>query len=387
MPEYDIILIGAGLSSGVMALRLSQMPNSPRILILEKDERPFGSKRWSLHQTDLGSKGAPWLQAAIATTWDKQAVRFQRHERELPTPYLSVTSESLRAAVAVLENVTVECDVEVRSATKNSVRLQGGESIAARLVLDARGFTPRQEADLAYQKFLGLTVETKDPHGIGYPVTMDARVEQIDGYRFIYLLPLSPTVLLIEDTRFADTPDLDTAALETCIEDYAAAQGWVVADIKEREAGVLPMTLSEPSLPFTSDTNQPHGIGMAAGFFHPGTGYSFPDAIRVANIVEESWPSNVQEISPRLRDYRRRQAKRQTFYRFLNRMLFRGAHPSERHVVLEKFYRLPVATIERFYAGQTTVGDVFRILSGKPPIPIRRAISCIPANKKATTIS
>ena len=65
-------------------------------------------------------------------------------------------------------------------------------------------------------------------------------------------------------------------------------------------------------------------------------------------------------------------------------MLFVGALPSERHLVLEKFYRLPVATIERFYAGQTTISDVLRIFSGRPPIPIRRALSCIPTNKKAT---
>ncbi len=387
MSEYDLVLLGAGLSSGVVALRMSRLPNPPRIIILEKRELPFGAKRWSLHQTDLGPDGASWLRPAVATSWNRQSVRFRRHQRELPTPYLSVTSDSLRTAIETLPNVVIKCDAEVASASEQIVRLRDGHSIAAPLVLDARGFSPRSDSELAYQKFLGLTVETERPHGIDAPVTMDAKVEQIDGFRFIYLLPLSETVLLIEDTRFADTPDLDTVGIEKCIHEYSAAQGWVLRDVKEREAGVLPMTLSEPHLPMSSRRKAPPGIGMAAGFFHPGTGYSFPDAIRVANIVADNWPGDTQAIAMQLDVYRRSQSKRQAFYRLLNRMLFRGARPDQRHEVLEKFYRLPVATIERFYAGQTSPGDVLRILSGKPPIPIRRAISCIPAKGKVTAFS
>jgi len=65
------------------------------------------------------------------------------------------------------------------------------------------------------------------------------------------------------------------------------------------------------------------------------------------------------------------------FYRMLDTMLFRGAGPGERYRILERFYRLPPGLIGRFYAGQTTMTDKLRILTGRPPIPIGRAIAAI----------
>jgi len=61
----------------------------------------------------------------------------------------------------------------------------------------------------------------------------------------------------------------------------------------------------------------------------------------------------------------------------LNRMLFRAARPDQRYRVLERFYRLPQPLIERFYAGETTLADKARILSGKPPVPIGAALTCL----------
>ena len=66
-----------------------------------------------------------------------------------------------------------------------------------------------------------------------------------------------------------------------------------------------------------------------------------------------------------------------SFYRLLNRMLFRAAEPGQRYRVLERFYRLPQPLIERFYAGEATLADKLRILSGKPPVPIGRALACL----------
>ncbi|RYG07720.1 MAG: lycopene cyclase, partial [Caulobacteraceae bacterium] len=65
------------------------------------------------------------------------------------------------------------------------------------------------------------------------------------------------------------------------------------------------------------------------------------------------------------------------FYRLLNRMLFRAARPDERYKVLERFYRLPQPLVERFYAAGSTLADKARILSGKPPVPIGAALTCM----------
>jgi lycopene beta-cyclase len=66
----------------------------------------------------------------------------------------------------------------------------------------------------------------------------------------------------------------------------------------------------------------------------------------------------------------------------LNRMLFRGADGADRYKILERFYRLQPSLIARFYAGNTTLGDMARILSGKPPNSIGRAIKAIWGKKR-----
>ena len=55
-------------------------------------------------------------------------------------------------------------------------------------------------------------------------------------------------------------------------------------------------------------------------------------------------------------------------------MLFRAADPPQRYRVLERFYRLPAPLIARFYAGRSTMVDRARVLTGKPPVAIGRAI-------------
>ena len=71
--------------------------------------------------------------------------------------------------------------------------------------------------------------------------------------------------------------------------------------------------------------------------------------------------------------------------RFLNRMLFLGADPDQRYRILQRFYTLPQDLVERFYAGQLRSMDKVRILTGKPPIPIRNALGCVSESKAIST--
>ncbi len=246
-----------------------------------------------------------------------------------------------------------------------------GERIDARCVIDARGFAPHPALETGFQKFLGMEVELAAPHGLSAPVIMDATVPQLDGYRFIYLLPFSPTRLLIEDTRYSDGGDLDLPAIRDDIAAYAAAQGWTIRETLREETGALPIALAFDVRAFWKGVTVPR-IGMRAAQFHPVTGYSLPDAVRSANLIAQHWQG---DLTAALRaDAIRRD---RPFYRMLTRMLFRAADPTERWRVLERFYRLPEPLIERFYAGTTTPADMARILMGKPPVPITRALRAL----------
>lgn len=372
-----LVIAGGGLAAALIAQRLSTRPDVS-ILILEGGEEPFGEHTWSFHMTDLAPADLAWVVPLIAHSWPGQSVRFRDHSRHLASGYATLTSASVRDAMARLPNVEIRTGARVAALAPKGVRLADGVVVSGDCVIDARGYRPSKALALGYQKFVGLEIETTEPHGLVDPVIMDASVDQLDGYRFVYLLPFSATRVLIEDTRYADGEALDEAALEADILAYAAGRGWQVAEIVRREQGVLPIALAHDAARFWSEA--PADIpqaGMRAALFHPTTGYSLPEAVRVADIVAEAWPSDSAALAGRLRSHALARHRRQGFYRLLNRMLFRAAEPDQRHLVLQRFYRLPRPLIERFYAGETHWGDILRILVGKPPVPIHRAIACL----------
>jgi len=373
----DVLLVGAGLSTAILALRLAQLPDPPRVVILERSTAPFGDKTWSLQATDISDADRAWLSPAFLAQWPRQAVRFPDLDRELATGYVSLSSATLRDAVTRTARTELRIDSAAIEVDADGVTLADGSRLTARCVIDARGHGPDPAMRLAYQKFVGWTVETATPHGIAHPVIMDATVPQIDGFRFVYLLPFSETRILIEDTRYSDYDDLDEAAIDATIQAYADDKGWHIAEVAHRESGVLPITLAFDRKGFWADAGEVPRLGMRAGLFHATTGYSLPDAVRAANLVAGAWPADSAALARRLHRHARRRAPVQAFYRFLNRTLFLAAPPDRRHLVMQKFYTLPQATIERFYAGRTTLRDIALILSGRPPVPIHRAIPCI----------
>jgi lycopene beta-cyclase len=203
---------------------------------------------------------------------------------------------------------------------------------------------------------------------------MDATVDQAEGYRFVYCLPFSPTEVFVEDTYYSDTPELDPSALTKRIAAYAEQQGWNVTATARQESGVLPVLKGGDFDAFWPASDKVARGGARAGLFHPLTSYSLPDAVRFAG-----WLARDATLDSSLGQATRFLAKghwqRGRFDRLLARMLFRAADPPERYRVLERFYRLPEPLIGRFYAGQSTLADRVRILAGKPPVSVRRAMA------------
>ncbi|KAA0971962.1 lycopene beta-cyclase CrtY [Aureimonas fodinaquatilis] len=375
--RQQLLIAGAGLAAGLIAQRLAGFPDID-IIIFEAASAPFGEHTWSFHQADITPADSELIGPLIAHRWAGQTVRFRDFERHLSSGYASLTSASMLAAMERLSNVSIRLNSPVATINAKGVVLETGESFTADCVIDARGMRKSSAIALGYQKFVGLEVETLSPHGVENPVVMDASVDQIDGYRFVYLLPFSPTRILIEDTRYADGGALDEQEIISQIHAYAARRGWVIKTVVRRESGVLPIALAHDAERFWSEA--PRDVpqaGMRAALFHPTTGYSLPDAVRLANLVAESWPVDSAVLASKIRIHALQRHRRQRFYRLLNRMLFRAAQPDRRHLVLQRFYRLSQNLIERFYAGESTAADMARILTGKPPVPLHKAIACL----------
>ncbi|HSN27265.1 MAG TPA: lycopene cyclase family protein, partial [Kofleriaceae bacterium] len=227
--------------------------------------------------------------------------------------------------------------------------------------IDARGPDRLAVGEGGWQKFVGQEIELAEPHSLERPMLIDARVPQVDGFRFFYVLPLASHRLLVEDTRFSDSSHLDLADVRAEIGRYVAARGWQVARVGREESGVLPMPLAVPA----PSTAAPLVAGYAGGWFHPTTAYSFPVAARLAEHVAGRTAD--QLFGPELDALARAHGKQLAFATRLNRMLFRWFPPEQRHHVLARFYRLPAEVVARFYALEMTAMDRARVFVGRPP--------------------
>ena len=183
----------------------------------------------------------------------------------------------------------------------------------------------------------------------------------------------------MEDTRYADGAHLDREDLAREAWAYAEAQGWRPLREVKREHGVLPVALAGDMGAFWREA-EGEGVaraGLRAALFHPTTGYSLPDAAHTALRIAALPVLTTATVAAAVRDASTAAWNDRRFFRLLDRMLFRAAEPDQRYRVLERFYRLPEPLIARFYAARLTTADKVRILSGRPPVPVRRALACM----------
>ncbi len=376
--RYDVAIAGGGLSGSLIAWRLKTLRPDLRVALVERGETLGGNHTWSFHETDLGPAADAWIDPLVAHRWDRQEVRFPAHSRLLRTGYRSIVSERLHDTVAPALGADLRLDAEIERLDADGIALADGEIVAAKAVIDARGQRDNSALTVGFQKFLGQEIEFDAPHGLRDPIIMDATISQSDGYRFIYVLPFSETTALIEDTYYADGSAIDHDGVRAEIASYAASRGWRIARVLREEHGVLPIALAG-DIDAHLDA-APAGVGVAglgAGLFHPLTGYSLPDAVRLADKIAHTDDLSGPALSSLTRDHARTVWREREFFRLLSRFLYYAAKPETRYKVLGRFYRLGEPLIERFYAANSTKQDKMRVLVGKPPVSFFKAAECV----------
>jgi lycopene beta-cyclase len=372
--RHDFIILGGGLAGGLAVLALRAARPDLNILLVEPGAIG-GNHLWSFFDRDVAPYEAALVDSLIVYRWPNYDVRFPAHRRRLSQGYRTIESERLDQAVRAALPADRILTARAVSASPTSATLESGETLLAGGVLDTRGLgaAPTGLA-CGWQKFCGHTLTIAAGHGLKRPIVMDATVDQADGYRFVYCLPFSPTEVFVEDTYYSETPDIDPSQLTNRIAAYAKQQGWDVSATAREESGVLPVIMGGDFDAFWPASDRVARGGVRAGLFHPLTSYSLPDAVRFAGWLARDAPLDAS-LGSATRALAKLHWQRGRFDRLLARMLFRAADPPERYRVLQRFYRLPEPLIGRFYAGQSTLADRVRILAGKPPVSVRRAVA------------
>lgn len=387
---HDVVIVGGGLAGGLIALALHRHAPDCRFVVIEAGRSLGGHHRWSWFATDIRPKARALMAGFDLNGWDEgYDITFPAYGRTLPTSYRSLASAEFHAKlIAELPSEQVMLGAKADTVDAGGVTLTDGTRIAAKRVIDCRPFRASEHLAGGWQVFLGQQFRCEEPHGLTRPVIMDASVDQLAphgngaAYRFVYVLPLSPTEVFVEDTYYADQPKMDAEVLKGRVAEYARRNGWK-GEVVDSEAGILPVisggdfnaALKEIAIP---------GVALAGargGFSHPLTSYTLPFAVDNALAIAKLIASRPALTGDELAAFCQRRAKRHWratgYYRMLSRMLFEAAQPDKRVVVFEHFYALQGKLVERFYAGRSTWPDRLRILTGKPPVSIPRAIRAL----------
>ncbi|MEL6239520.1 MAG: lycopene beta-cyclase CrtY [Pseudomonadota bacterium] len=383
----DVAIVGGGLAGGLIAAALNQRRPDWRLALIEAGPTIGGNHRWSWFDSDLDARGKALMEPFRKTEWNKgYDVSFPKLKRRLATGYTSMASSDFHEGlIRILPPESLYLGHRAQTIEADGVRLEDGTRIGSRLVVDCRSFQPSEHLRGGWQVFMGRQMRLNEPHALEHPMIMDADVDQLapygngGAYRFVYVLPLGAHDVFIEDTYYADDAKLDREALSGRIDQYAHDKGWHDGTQVGHEAGLLPVLTGGDFAAYQDEVRIP-GVAIAGargGFVHPLTSYTMPIAVENALALADHADLPAQQMASLFEARARRHWSRTGYYRLLARFLFFAADPEKRFVIFQRFYGLGQNLIERFYAARSPLRDRARVLWGRPPVSIPRALAAM----------
>ncbi|MBW8784632.1 MAG: lycopene beta-cyclase CrtY [Novosphingobium sp.] len=375
----DVAIVGGGLAGGLIALALAHLRPECRLLLIEAGEGAGGNHPASFFASDIADGDAWLLEPLVTAAWPQCEARFPRFLRVLRMPYRTIGGERLDSVLRqTLPAEAVLSGVAVTRVERERVTLADGRVVRAGGVIDARDSAGFPELSGGWQVFLRRTVRLTKPHALARPVVMDARVLQRDGFRVGRYLPLAPDTLLVEDTYYTDGSELEGGKLDERLRAQCAISGWQVAEVLGEETGKLPIIARGRFAElWPAGESAPALAGRRAGLFHPLTGNTVACAVKLALHVAELPDLSGEALARSTRAFAAEHWRRGGYYRMLARLMFGAALPKRRYKLLERFFSLERERIERFHAGTLSTRDKLRVLAGRPPVPVLRALSAL----------
>ncbi len=311
MPDYDLVIVGAGAAGLSLAHRVSGI-NERRARPLRSAlvEPPPGPRTppprtWCFWETD----GGPW-DHLLTARWDDLSViapdGTEHRSSAAPYVYKMLRStdmqahvrdqsdrgrDDLRLTVGSVSDGPDHATVTARTPQGRTVHL------TTRWVFDSRPTAPSERGRTRLlQHFRGWFVRARpgtfDPASA---VLMDLRPPQPRrGVAFGYVLPLSDREALVEYTGFGREA-LSTQEYERALTDYCALTGLGEVEVLASEQGAIPMT----DAPFPPRAGRRvFRIGTAGGATRPSTGYTFSGVCRQTAVVARALENGGVPVPP-----------------------------------------------------------------------------------------
>jgi lycopene beta-cyclase len=394
---FDIAIIGGGLAGLSLATRLAAPKfQHLRVVVLEPRTQYVRDRTWCYwadkcsadagvnrshshpFQTSVAVRWPSWeVMCGVAGTPSYEVVtKTGQHCYEMiPADRFYDDAERLigsTAHVKIMKGVTLVGAVD----KSENVELDTSMGkIRVGLVFDSR--PPATLSKAAWvQRFQGFELETETPIFdvnratlMDFSITADAD-SKAGRVHFIYVLPLSDRLALVEDTWFAPVEDgCDDVDYQTQIKAYLKRRfGLERYDVLHREQGALPM---DPELKPAKSSGRIIKIGAGGGMARASSGYAFFETQRACDAIAEKL--STQKILPtEFRLPRWRGAMSYWMDAVFLRVL--KEYPSlAPKIFFDLFAKVPPDALARFLSGVATPLDVARVVSACPKVPFLKA--------------
>jgi lycopene beta-cyclase len=243
------------------------------------------------------------------------------------------------------------------------------------LCFDSR---PPESPAALWQTFSGgeYQIQARTPLALDCAVLMDFRIAQAGAIRFVYLLPLTPERVLVQDTWISSSsvaPDFSAseAALRAHLERYFDID---LGQCLRPECGAIPMAAKSETaqIEVTSSLDCASfqvPIGARAGWLRAATGYSFLETQRGAAQLCD-WYCAGAKGTPPLRTRSRLSDHMDTL--FLRALRHRPEQAADWFFAL--FKHAPTSALVRFLAGTANTREHAQVALSLPVVRFLTAL-------------
>lgn len=305
MRHFDYIIAGGGCSGRSLAIRLlPYLRNSnKRLLIVDKFLKKGNDKTWCFWE-----EHPDVFEPVVYKKWNRLSFNSSFISQEFNIyPYQYKMIRSMDFYAYTDEKLSEDQHITTIQGTVENLFTENDQTYA---VIDGETYSsdytfssipPIQNKKPEHyqyllQHFVGWIIETENfAFDTECATLMDFSTPQQAGTSFIYVLPLSPKLALVEYTIFSEQElamEIYTNALKKYIQEQLHCEHYI---IKEQEYGVIPMS----DHPVPKQKGRIVYLGTAGGFTKGSTGYTFRFIQKhTTAIVEQLKKSGTPHIPP-----------------------------------------------------------------------------------------
>lgn len=369
---YDYIIAGSGCAGLSLLYRMlkSKALNSKKILVIDKEEKSTNDRTWCFWEKSSGL-----FESIVTHQWNTLGFfgsDFSNQSDLKDYSYKMINGVDFYKFVLnfakEFKNVSFSYENIQEIVTEGDRALlttDQGTYTAEYVFNSTRLFYPEMSTEnTLLQHFQGWVIETEDAcFNSELATLMDFRLSQKNGATFMYVLPTSDKVALVEYTLFSEqvlAKESYQDALKDYISNYLKIKNY---KITHKEFGVIPMSLAQFSRS-PKDQKRIVSIGTAGGYTKASSGYTFQFIQKNTELIIDNLEKNIFP-NPKM-------SFREKMFQWYDRTLIDvilSKKMEGKEIFSLMFKKLPTDKILAFLANESSLMDDIKIMSSLPIQP------------------